>query len=99
MAVRHMVMFVWNDDVDQDHIDAVGAALAGLPASIPEIREYRFGPDLGVSTGNAEFAVTALFDDEAGYLTYRDHPDHQAVIASCFAGRVASRSAIQIHVD
>lgn len=99
MPVRHMVLFVWNDDVDEAHEARVGAALAELPAVIPAIREYRFGPDLGLNQANADYAVTALFDDDAGYLEYRDHPAHQAFIAEHIAGNVASRSAIQIQVD
>lgn len=99
MPVRHMVLFVWNNDVRDDHVERVGAALAELPAAIPAIREYRYGPDLGLNQANATYAVTALFDDDAGYLEYRDHPVHQAFITDHIAGNVASRSAIQIRVD
>lgn len=99
MAVRHLVMFDWNDDVDDAHVAEVTAALAELPAMIPEIRDYRCGPDLGLNEGNADYAVTALFDDDEAYRTYRDHPGHRDVIARLIAPHVASRTAVQLHTD
>ncbi len=99
MSVRHIVLFSWNPDVDQAHIDGFSAALAQLPAKIPEIRHYEFGSDLAIVEGNYDFAVTAVFDDEAGYRVYREHPAHQAVIAEFSVGRVNQRAAVQIHID
>jgi hypothetical protein len=99
MAVRHMVTFEWAEGLDPAHVDAVTAALATLPDVITEIRSYDFGPDLGLNDGNSHYGVTALFDDEAGYLVYRDHPEHRRFIADHIAGKVASRAAIQIQVD
>ena len=52
---------------------------ATLPPLIPELRDYRVGPDLGIDPGNATFVVIGDFDDEDGYRTYRDHPEHVAV--------------------
>jgi hypothetical protein len=99
MAVRHMVTFEWVEGIHPGHVDAVSAALAALPGVIPEIRSYQFGPDLGLNDGNSHYGVTALFDDEAGYLVYRDHPEHRRFIAEHIAGKVASRAAVQINVD
>jgi hypothetical protein len=99
MAVRHIVLFSWNSDVDQAHIDGFSAALAQLPIKIPEIREYQFGPDLALVDSNYHYGVTATFDDEAGYRVYREHPAHLAVIAEFSVGRVDRRAAVQIHVD
>jgi hypothetical protein len=97
--IRHVVVFEWNDDVTDDHVEAVATALAALPATIDTIRAYRFGPDAGLNQGNFDFAVSADFDDEAGYLVYRDHPAHQAFIASFLAGRITQRAAVQFRVD
>jgi hypothetical protein len=99
MPVRHIVTFEWVDGLDPDHVGRVTAALAELPRIIPEIRSYQFGPDLGLNDGNSHYGVTALFDDEAGYLVYRDHPDHRAFIADHIVGKIAGRAAVQIHVD
>ena len=95
MGVRHVVMFRWREGVDADHPARTSAALATLPGQIPEIREYRFGPNLGINPGTYDFVVVADFDDEAAYLVYRDHPAHQQVIADVITGFVAERAAAQ----
>lgn len=96
MTVSHLVILDWNADTDASHIEAFSAALADLPALIPEIRTYEFGPDLGLTPGNGQFAILATFDDASAYETYRDHPEHRRVIEQFIAGRIASRSAAQI---
>jgi hypothetical protein len=95
MPVRHVVTFVWNDDVTPEHVERFGAALAELPGLVPTIRAYAFGPDAGLNSPNSDYAVTADFDDDEGYLVYRDHPDHRRVIEQFIAGHVASRAAVQ----
>ena len=79
-------------------IERVEVGLAALPGRIPEIRDYRFGPNLGINPGTYDFVVVADFDDEQAYLTYRDHPDHQAFIAELITGNVADRAAIQFRL-
>ena len=95
---RHVVMFSWNEDVTSDEVSATGRALDALPALVPTIRDYRHGGDAGVNSGNFDYVVVADFDDVEGYLAYRDHPDHQALIAAHIAGRVADRAAVQYEV-
>jgi hypothetical protein len=93
--IRHVVLFSWNDDVDDDHVERVAAALDGLVDAIPEIRSYRHGRDVGLNAGNHDYVVVGDFDSPADYLVYRDHPVHQAFIADLIVGRIASRAAIQ----
>ena len=95
---RHVVMFRWNEDVTIDEVSATGRALDALPALVPTIRDYRHGGDAGVNSGNFDYVVVADFDDVEGYLAYRDHSDHQALIAAHIAGRVADRAAVQFEV-
>lgn len=96
---RHVVMFRWNEDVTSDEVSATGRALDALPALVPTILDYRHGDDAGVNSGNFDYVVVADFDDVEGYLAYRDHPDHQALIAAHIAGRVADRAAVQFEVS
>ncbi len=98
MTFRHVVMFTWNDDVDESHVAAVGAALSGLPGKIPEIAAYLHGPDAGINAGNFDYAVVADFASRDDYLVYRDHPDHRAVIAEMITGHVAARAAVQYEI-
>jgi hypothetical protein len=98
MTVRHVVMFTWNDDVPPSHAAEVSAALSMLPAAIPEIVSYVFGPDLGIVEGNAHYAVVADFDDRDDFVTYRTHPAHQQFIADHITGKVATRAATQFEL-
>ncbi len=96
---RHVVMFIWADDVDDDHIAAAGHALDTLPAKIDTIRSYVHGRDAGLGPTNANYVLVADFDDVDGFATYRDHPDHVAVVRQYFAKHTAQRMAVQHHVD
>jgi len=88
-------MFSWADDVDDAHIAAVSAALDTLPGKIDVLRNYRHGPDVGISDGNFDYVVVADLDNADDFATYRDHPDHVAVIQGLLAGRVEQRAAVQ----
>jgi hypothetical protein len=93
--LRHVVMFRWNDSVDEGHVAAVAAGLDELRARIPEIVSYHHGPDVGINDGNYDYVVVGDFVDQDDYLAYRDHPLHSAFIASLITGRVAERGAVQ----
>jgi Stress responsive A/B Barrel Domain len=97
---RHVVLLTWNDTATAAERQAVVDGLETLPAAIPEIRSYRVGVDLGLAPeGNSDLVVVADFDDQAGYVVYRDHPVHQDVIARRIRPILASRAAVQHHLD
>lgn len=98
MGFRHVVMFRWNDAADEAGRQGVVDALRGLPAQIPEILEYRVGPDAGLAEDNWDVVVVADFADQADYEVYRDHPAHLAVIVDRIRPLVAQRAAVQTHV-
>jgi hypothetical protein len=93
--IRHVVMFRWTQDATEEQKQRVAAELSRLPALLPVLRAYRMGADLGVSEGNFEWAAVADFDDLDGYLTYRDNPEHRAIIAEFIRPIIAERAAIQ----
>ena len=72
--IRHVVMFRWTEDTDAADIDAIEAGLRTMPELIPEIRDYRFGPDLGINDTNWDFVVVADFATTKEYTTYRERP-------------------------
>ena len=92
---RHVVMVRLNEDMTDDQKETLRAGLGRLPEVIPDIRAYRFGSDAGLNEGNFDFVVTADFDDAAGYLAYRDHPDHQKAVAEFIAPIAKRRAAVQ----
>jgi hypothetical protein len=93
--IRHTVMFRWTPNWTDDQRVAVENALGELPGVVPTIRSYHFGSDIGVNEGNFDFVVVADFDDVEGFLVYRDHPQHQRVIAELIAPFIETRNAVQ----
>jgi hypothetical protein len=97
--IRHVVMFRWNEGVDARHIAATTEEFATLPLSIPQIRSYAWGPDLGVAPANFDYAVTGEFDSVDDFLRYRDHPAHQALVQRFISPHVSDRIAVQFTVS
>ena len=94
---HHIVLLELQPDTPDDAVDELVDALRRLPDAIEAIRTYRVGRDAGLAADNATVAVVAGFDDEDGFVVYRDHPAHQAVIAELIRPRLVRRSALQHH--
>lgn len=94
--IRHIVLFTWADDATDEQKAAVETELKKLPGAIPELKAYTVGADAGINQGNCEFGVVADFDNVDDYLVYRDHPQHQAVIAQFIKPILATRAAVQL---
>jgi hypothetical protein len=92
---RHVVLLRWIADATTEQRAAVESGLAELPSRIPELRSYVFGADAHVNQGNFDLAVVADFDDFDGYVVYRDHPDHVAVLTDRIRPILAERAAVQ----
>jgi hypothetical protein len=92
---RHVVCLKWVPGTTPAQHDAVIDGLRGLPAQIAEIRSYSVGADAHINADNHDLVVVADFDDIDGYLVYRDHPEHQAVIATCIKPILSARAAVQ----
>jgi hypothetical protein len=96
--IRHVVLFTWRPEATEEQKQAVHAGLAKMPPAIEVIRAYKFGPDAGINPANCDYAVVADFDDAAGYVSYRDHPEHRALVENYVSPIVASRAAIQFEI-
>ncbi|MER6950628.1 Dabb family protein [Nonomuraea sp. NPDC000554] len=96
--IRHVVLFTWTEAATEEQKATVAAELRKLPGVIPQLRAYTVGADAGINQGNYEFAVVADFDSVDDYLVYRDHPQHQAVIAEHIRPIMAGRAAVQLNV-
>lgn len=97
--LRHVALFRWKPETTAADVSKIEAALHQLPSKIPCILSYRYGRDLGVVDGNADFALVADFADQEGLATYANHPDHLAVIESLIHPIMAQREAIQYVID
>ncbi len=93
--IRHTVLFRWTDTATAEQKQAVAAELSALAPTVPSVRAYLFGADAGLATGHFDFAVSADFDDEAGFFAYRDDPAHREIIARTITPILAQRVAVQ----
>jgi hypothetical protein len=93
--IRHAVLFKWTDAATAEQKLAVVDELSALAPAVPSIRKFVIGTDAGLATGNFDFAVTADFDDEAGFLAYRDDTAHREIVARTIAPITAQRVAVQ----
>ena len=101
MSFTHVVTFAWAEGsdaaTDPAVVDGIANALRRFvaDAELAGLRSWTCGRDAGLATGNADFAVVAVFDDVDTYAAYRDHPEHRRIIDEQIAHRVARRSAVQ----
>ena len=96
--IMHTVSFRWHEHVSADQVEEFTAALAALPAQIPALVTYRFGPDLGLREGNADYAAVAVVHGEEELRGYLDHPAHLAVVEKYTRVMAASRYAVQFAI-
>ncbi|MDO5712755.1 MAG: Dabb family protein [Micrococcales bacterium] len=94
MSFTHIVVFSFNEGSDAGA--RAEEALNALAPLVPELREFRCGPDARVSAGNADFGIVATFEDVAGYEVYRDHPEHQRIIKEILVPNLAARTCVQL---
>ena len=94
--IRHTVLLRFAQGTDDATVTAIADSLETLPSRIAEIRAYSVGRDLGLAADNAHLVMQGDFDDVAGYETYRDHPEHRAIIESQILPVLDSRMAAQI---
>jgi hypothetical protein len=95
-VIRHVAVFRWKPEATAEQKALVASELGRLPSIVPSIRSFVLGPDAGISPGNADFAVTADFDDEAGFVAYRDDPTHRGIFTEHIAPITAERAALQL---
>lgn len=95
MPIHHVVQFRFHEGTDPQAIDELATSLRNLPGLIPEIANYVLGPDLGLNDTNWDFALSADFASVDDFETYREHPEHQAVLRDRITPITAERHAVQ----
>jgi len=79
--IKHVVFFKFRPDVPEEKIQRLEKGLNGLPAIIPEIKEFQVGRDVIRSERSFDLALISAFEDLDALQHYQVHPDHQAVVA------------------
>jgi Stress responsive A/B Barrel Domain len=76
----HVVTFELSSDAPENQVERICEALRELAKTLPLMRSFNGGADLGKREGNASFAMVATFDDFDGFLAYADHPEHTRIV-------------------
>src|SRR3954469_18834321 len=78
--IIHVVAFKWKPGIPQEHVATVQAQLLEFVGTLPEVRSYRCGPDLGVSDmQNFDFGIVAEFETVDDWRVYNKHPRHEEI--------------------
>ncbi|MBC9731592.1 Dabb family protein [Nocardioides marmotae] len=92
--LHHVIELRFNDDTTDAQVEEMAAGLRGLREQIDTIRSMRMGRDLGLRADNFDFASLLEFDDQAGYLAFRDHPAHQQWVHDHVRPIIAERAGV-----
>ena len=95
MPIRHVACFRFRPGTTSDQVEAMTEGLLTLPSVIPQIAEYRIGPDLKLNDDSWDFCVIADFTDTADYRAYQANPEHQRLIATLVKPILAERASVQ----
>ncbi len=82
-ALRHVVLFKFNNDVSPAQQHEVIQASRDLQDRIPQVRAYEWGTETSRRGMNLGFthAAVFVFDNEAERDAYLEHPAHQEFVA------------------
>jgi Stress responsive A/B Barrel Domain len=98
MALRHVVMFRFGAGTSEEQVRALADGLDRMPGAVGTMVDYRHGRDAGVTEGAYDYVVVGDFATVDDYLTYRNHPDHQALIRDLVRPILAERASIQFEL-
>jgi hypothetical protein len=94
-ALRHTVLLGFVEGTDSAQIEAIVAALRGLPSRVATLDAIEVERDLAIDSRSAHLIIRADFDSVADWQAYQDHPAHQDVIRELISPVLASRASVQ----
>lgn len=97
--ILHLALFTWQGDVSPEDVAELTRQLTAMAAEVPSLREYHCGENLRLRPSDADYAVAAIVEDEAGLSAYLDSDAHKAVYDRMLGRMIASRQAAQLAVD
>ena len=96
--IRHVSLFTWTEGMTAEMEEQFAAELTAFASTVPGLRAYQTGRDVGINEGNFDFAVVADFDDPDSYIGYRDSDVHQDIIRRFSRPNTKSRAAVQYEI-
>ena len=97
--IQHVVLLNWKANTTAEQIARVTAGLDRLPGLIKQIKNYRYGPDLGLTpNGGADYALVVEFANADDFSAYAMHADHIAVMQEAIGGILESWKTVQFQL-
>jgi hypothetical protein len=94
MAFVHIVTFKWRT---ADHpAGPVAEALLTLTRGLDGVLDYRCGADVGRTPASYDFGVAGVFESREAFVAYRDHPEHQRILAELITPHLQDRTVVQL---
>jgi hypothetical protein len=93
--IRHVVVFTWSPDADEQRRATTVEALRRLRRDVGGMTSLVVADDAGLVPGNADTVLMADFPDVEAFRRYAEDPVHLAVIAEHVRPYLAARSAVQ----
>ncbi|MGE0352117.1 MAG: Dabb family protein [Gemmatimonadales bacterium] len=78
--ILHLVLFRLKPDTPPARLAEVERAILAMKERIPEIRDIKWGPNLGPSAGEYTHIAVVTCDDMAAVQRYLDHPVHKETV-------------------
>ena len=79
--IKHIVCIKFKLGIAESKVAELAKSLGALPAKIPEIKSFEFGPDILHADRSLDFALVASYEDVEALKRYQVHPDHLPVLA------------------
>jgi hypothetical protein len=94
--ILHQVLLRFKPGTTAEPIAALAAALLEMKGPIPEIRDIRWGANLGPSNAEYPYVLTVTFDDLEALERYLVHPVHRRVVAEHLEAIREAKLAVDI---
>lgn len=93
--ITHIVLFTWNESAPADQATFAVRELTAYAETLSGLVSYTCGFNAGFTDGAADFAVCAVFENEAAWRAYDTADEHNRIRREVFAPYVADRRVIQ----
>jgi hypothetical protein len=97
MPLAHVVTFTFKPNTPLGAITELACALDGLSSDTAAL-SYHHGADLKLRPDNADYSVSAIFEDEAALSVYLSSARHQQIVRDLVGPHLRSRSAVQFAI-
>ncbi|MBE9504490.1 MAG: Dabb family protein [Proteobacteria bacterium] len=78
--IRHIVLFKFKEDVDEERRTILISALNGLRDKISLVKELEVGVDIGNKHNSYDIVLNSLFNTFDDVEAYAVHPEHLKVV-------------------